>query len=194
MTRLDKYQLQPLFDRLSGSDPDPEALNELFAQLRPYFHSVVRKTLGESAPQGALDHSNLMQSSLGRVFRKWDEIIAKAPTLSRFLAYVKRMVHNRCLDELNARHPIQLPVLFEARERISSPERRERDQRALRVLESLGELPLRQRQVVEMRWLDGLKDEEIAGRLGGSEVAIRVLRYRALLRLKEIMEKRYDNE
>ena len=43
MSDLDRHQLRPLLDRVAGGDR--EALNDLFARLRPYLHSIVRKTL-----------------------------------------------------------------------------------------------------------------------------------------------------
>jgi RNA polymerase sigma factor (sigma-70 family) len=55
-------------------------------------------------------------------------------------------------------------------------------------MRALAQLPERQRQVVELHYFDRLRDNEISARLGGSVAAIRVLRCRALRKLRALME------
>ena len=71
---------------------------------------------------------------------------------------------------------------------VSADERIDREKRALGVMAVLGQLPERQRQVVELHYFDRLRDAEISQRLGGSVAAIRVLRCRALKELRRLME------
>src|SRR5262245_14125109 len=54
MATLDVHELEPLLRRaLAG---DSQALNDLFARLRKYMHSRVRKELG-AGPDGRIDQS-----------------------------------------------------------------------------------------------------------------------------------------
>jgi RNA polymerase sigma-70 factor (ECF subfamily) len=184
MTELDRHQLGPLLDRVAGGDR--EALNELFAKLRPYVHALVRRTLGSDWK----DASDIVQSSLRRINENLDDVLGDDPTVPHLLAWVKKIVRNRAIDEARrrARRPSTgedsaLADLAQAPE-----EKAERERRSLRILSVLGKLPERQRQVVELHYFDRLKDEEIRQRIGGSIAAIRVLRCRALKELRRLME------
>jgi RNA polymerase sigma-70 factor, ECF subfamily len=183
---LDRHQLRPLLERVVGGDR--EALNELFARLRPYLHALVRRTLGPDWK----DASDIVQSSLRRINENIDDLLADDPTVPHLLAWVKKIVRHRAIDE--ARRRANRPGqggdshLQNVPEPVGDEERAERQGRSLRVLSALGKLPERQRQVVELHYFDRLRDEEIRRRLGGSVAAIRVLRCRALKELRRLME------
>src|SRR5437764_11814095 len=182
---LDRHQLGPLLGRISAGDRS--ALNELFARLRPYLHALVRKTLGPDWK----DTSDIVQSSLRRINENFDDLLGDDPTVPHLLAWIKKIVRHRAIDEARRRagrpgqggdaHLENLP------ERVADPDRAEREGRSLRVLSALGKLPERQRLVVELHYFDRLRDEEIRRRLGGSVAAIRVLRCRALKELLRLM-------
>jgi RNA polymerase sigma factor (sigma-70 family) len=191
MTGADKHQLRPLLERALAPDPDPAALNEFFGRLRPYLHGVVRKVLGHSA-QGPLDHSNLVQSSLRRIFEHFDDVRAGGVSVPRLLGWVERIVRNRIIDELRRRHPAG-PIDHEVLTDPGMPPPRSGRQ-VLHLLAALDRLPERQRLVVELHWFDRLPDAEIARRLGGSVGAIKVLRCRALKHLRRQMEASHDDQ
>jgi RNA polymerase sigma-70 factor (ECF subfamily) len=195
MTHMDRYQLGPLLERMLAPEPDPQAMSEFFTRIRPYLHGVVRKVLGASA-QGPLDHSNLVQSSLRRIFANLDELRTRAPTVSRFLSYVERIVRNRCIDELRKQSRRQVVLLQSDLLTIpeSSSISRQQDIQNLRLAEALTQLRERRRQVIEMYWFDDLTDAEIAQRLGSNADAIRVLRHRALQDLRRLMEADHEHE
>jgi RNA polymerase sigma-70 factor (ECF subfamily) len=182
MSQPDPHDLQPLLDRLLGGDRS--ALNELFTRLRPYLHSVVRKSLGEV---GA-DASDIVQSSLRRANENVEDFLDKAPTLPHLLAWIKKIVHNRAMDEHRRRARLPRPAGADLPEPPDRPDGADRDANAVRVMGALSQLPERQRLVVELHYFDRLRDNEISARLGGSVAAIRVLRCRALRKLRALLE------
>ncbi len=187
---LDRHQLQPLLERVIAGDRT--ALNDLFARLRPYLHSLVRKTLGPDWK----DTSDIVQSSLRRINENFDGLLDDDPTVPHLLAWIKKIVRNRAIDEARRRSAAPLTGNDEALAAVPHAQDAEqaaaRDQRALGVMAALHRLPERQRQVVELHYFDRLKDAEISARLGGSVAAIRVLRCRALKELRRLMENDHD--
>ena len=191
MTRADTYQLQPLLDRaLKG---DPAAWNDFFARVRPYLFAVVRRTLG---PDAHLDESNIVQSSLRRIWQNLDGVDRDGLTVGRLLAWIERIVRNRSIDAV--RRPSKAEPAGDRLEKLEEPrpweEARRRDRRAARLAAALAQLPERDRLVVEWFWFDRLPDEEIHHRLGLSVGAIRVLRLRALKKLRGLLGNNHDDE
>jgi RNA polymerase sigma-70 factor (ECF subfamily) len=183
---LDRHQLRPLLERVIAGDRT--ALNDLFARLRPYLHALVRKTLGPDWK----DSSDIVQSSLRRINENFDDLLGDDPTVPHLLAWIKKIVHNRAIDEARRRAGGAVTgndsALHNVPQRHDGAGAAERDQRAVGVLAALHRLPERQRQVVELHYFDRLRDAEISARLGGSVAAIRVLRCRALKELRRLME------
>jgi RNA polymerase sigma-70 factor (ECF subfamily) len=189
MTDSDRHQLGPLLRRVL--DGDRAALNELFARLRPYLHAVVRQQLGD----GHAAASDIVQSGLRRMHEHLDDLLADDPTVPHLLAWVKKIVRNRAIDEVRRKAGLPLEGALEVLpEPVSPEEAAARDGRALRVIAALSKLRDRQRQVVELHYFDRLRDEEIANRIGGSVAAIRVLRCRALKELRHHLEADHDAE
>ena len=189
---LDRHQLQPLLERVIAGDRT--ALNELFARLRPYLHSLVRKTLGPDWK----DTSDIVQSSLRRINENFDNLLGDDPSVPHLLAWIKKIVRNRAIDEARRRSGGAATGNDSALAGVPQPhdpdQAAARDQRALGVMAALHRLPERQRQVVELHYFDRLRDAEISARLGGSVAAIRVLRCRALKELRRLMENDHDAE
>lgn len=183
MNQPDRHDLQPLLDRLLAGDR--AALNELFARLRPYLHALARQALG---PAAGADASDVVQSSLRRANENIDGFLDKGPTLPHLLAWVKKIVHNRAVDEFRRRGRLPRLAGTDAPEPAAPPDGADRDANALAVMQALARLPERQRQVVELHYFDRLRDSEISARLGGSVAAVRVLRCRALRKLRALME------
>jgi RNA polymerase sigma-70 factor (ECF subfamily) len=189
---LDRHQLQPLLERVIAGDR--AALNDLFARLRPYLHSLVRRTLGPDWK----DASDIVQSSLRRINENFDNLLGDDPTVPHLLAWIKKIVRNRAIDEVRRRAGAAVTGDDSALNSVpaaQSPEQAAaRDRRAVGVLAALHKLPERQRQVVELHYFDRLRDAEISAQLGGSVAAIRVLRCRALKELRRLMENDHDAE
>src|SRR5438067_10565184 len=94
---LDRYQLRPLLERVIAGDRT--ALNELFTRLRPYLHALVRKTLGPDWK----DTSDIVQSSLRRINENFDHLLGDDPSVPHLLAWIKKIVRNRAIDEARRR-------------------------------------------------------------------------------------------
>ena len=62
-----------------------------------------------------------------------------------------------------------------------------RDQKQMRMLGAICELPEEQREALRLRYLEGLPSKEIAERLGKSDGAVRVMLTRALGKLQEML-------
>lgn len=62
-----------------------------------------------------------------------------------------------------------------------------RDQREFRLQIAIASLPEEQRQALRLRYIDGLSTREVAGKLGKTDGAIRVLLSRTLMRLQEAL-------
>jgi RNA polymerase sigma-70 factor (ECF subfamily) len=152
------------------------------------LHALVRRTLGNDWQ----DASDIVQSSLRRINENLDDLLEDDPTVPHLLAWIKKIVRNRAIDEARRRAHAAWPGNDSALRNLPQPQSPEemagREMRSLFILRALQQLPERQRQVVELHYFDRLKDEEIRQRLGGSVAAIRVLRCRALKELRRQME------
>lgn len=73
---------------------------------------------------------------------------------------------------------------------VSPPGTSERD--VMRLFHCLGALPEREAQVVRMTYMEDREPEEIASRLGASAGNVRVIRCRALAKLKTCLGKELD--
>ena len=145
---LDRHQLGPLLERVNAGDRS--ALNELFARLRPYLHALVRKTLG---PEWK-DTSNIVQSSLRRINENFEDLLADDPTVPHLLAWIKKIVRNRAIDEARKRAGAPAnndSALGQVPLPVSPDAAAERDRRALSVMSALKQLPERQRQGIGSR-------------------------------------------
>src|SRR3954467_3468060 len=94
---LDRRQLGPLVEGVSRGDR--AALNELFTRLRPYLHALVRKTLGPDWK----DASDVVQSEWRRINENFDDLLADDPSVPHLLAWIKKIVRNRAIDEARKR-------------------------------------------------------------------------------------------
>lgn len=126
------------------------------------------------------------------VFLKaWEAIGRYRVTASPFLAWLMRISHNLIVDlyRRKKKHIYLSDDYFAAdpdAEAISSVGV-DFDRRQLR--QAILQLPGNQQQVILMRFSEGYSYAEIASSLEKSEGAIRVLQFRALKRLRSILEK-----
>jgi len=71
---------------------------------------------------------------------------------------------------------------------MTSEEKAERDELAIRLTVALEKLPQARRDVLRARFFDGLSFEEISQQTGKKAGALRVLAFRAIEQLRELME------
>jgi RNA polymerase sigma factor (sigma-70 family) len=190
MTSVDKHHLRELLQRaLRG---DESAWNDFFREIRRFLHAELNKW--EQNGNAHVGRSDVVQSALLRI---WERIEGQFPdgpedtAIRRFLAWVSKIARNRWVDEWR-RIISGAQGAGSAIEHIPDPRPRKnavnRDGAAIDVAAALAKLPEKQRQVVELYWFDHLSDAEISKRLDCSQGSVRVIRFRALekLRLPEL--------
>jgi RNA polymerase sigma-70 factor, ECF subfamily len=107
-----------------------------------------------------------------------------------FRAWLFRIAHNQLANALRARHRQRTASLDAVAEPMSHVDPaglvgRAEDARALR--HALDQLADDRRQVIVLRFADGLSAREIGAVLGRSEGAVRVLQHRALRQLADLL-------
>ncbi len=123
-----------------------------------------------------------------RVWRK----LPSLREISRFDAWLFRIAHHQSMDELRKRRPERLDDDYDPEDTSNavSPEA-QMDRQLLEayVQEAMKTLSDEQREVVVLRFLQGFSHAEVGEQLGKSEGAVRTLQYRALGRLREIVDR-----
>ena len=109
-----------------------------------------------------------------------------------FVAWLLRITYNLVINHKkshkNGGHS-QLPDTLESPDSNASPENSaELKLDGERVWREVKKLPSEQRQVIVMRFIDDLGYPDIAGALGKSVGAVRVIQFRALASLRHMME------
>lgn len=124
------------------------------------------------------------------VFLKaWRAIKSCRGKESTFSSWLYRIAHNQMVDEIRKRQ--RRPALeLENVENISdNSEGVEKSREQLELAAVIDRLPPNQRQVIILKFIEGLDNPEIARIMDKSEGAIRVLQMRGLSRLREELEK-----
>ena len=117
----------------------------------------------------------------------------KLPSLrdtGRFDAWLFRIAHRKCLDELRKARPEPLSATYDRID--AAPDRtpdgfveRAADQQFMR--RAMQQLSDEQREVVVLRFLYELPHDEVARIMGKNAAAVRALQYRALGRLRKYL-------
>jgi len=178
------------------------ALNTLLAKLRPYLHCLVREQLASA--ERYQDHgSDLVQETLVRVYRGLDpsrgtaEVHFHGQSVPQFLNWVGVIVRNVIAQDAKHHKAVKrdrdrevpgskvFPFLVLG---MTSEQKADRDELAIRLTEALEKLPQARRDVLRARFFDGLSFEEISQQSGKKAGALRVLAFRAIEQLRELME------
>ncbi|MEE8418654.1 MAG: sigma-70 family RNA polymerase sigma factor [Dehalococcoidales bacterium] len=124
------------------------------------------------------------------VFLKaWRAIKSCRGKESTFSSWLYRIAHNQMVDEIRKRQR-RPAVELENVENISdNSEGVEKNREQLELAGVIDRLPPNQRQVIILKFIEGLDNPEISRIMGKSEGAIRVLQMRGLSRLREELEK-----
>jgi RNA polymerase sigma-70 factor (ECF subfamily) len=152
---------------------DDEAYRRLLLQLAAWLRLVVRRGL-LAAGRGTADCEDVVQETLLAMHLKrdtWDESLPVEP-------WVRGIARYKLVDHLRRRgfhDHLDIDALA------GSLSEREPDAGdAIDSRRLLGELPERQRRIVEEISIEGRRASEVASRLGMSEGAVRVALHRAL--------------
>jgi RNA polymerase sigma factor (sigma-70 family) len=194
MPNPDAHDLAPL---LAGARAGDEgALNALLGKLRPYVHALVGARLGPDTPD-TLDRSGLVQEGLMKIAGGIRSF--RGQEVPQLLGWVGQIVRNLVTDAIRRRQrePKRVAgwrLLGQWARDMPDDQRDRRDRQAVAVAEALSRLGERRRRVIELSFLEGLDDAEIGRRLGGSAGAVRVLRFRALQELRQLLEDQPDSD
>jgi RNA polymerase sigma factor (sigma-70 family) len=173
-------QLLALFRR-----GDEEAFRVLHDRYRPRLLAYTRSMLQGAQRANAED---ALQDVFLRAYRalRADE----RPVAVR--AWLYRVAHNRCIDELRrpGPQPTELVELEGDRGEEDPAALLERRERLRRLVADLQRLPDQQRSALLMRELEGLSYEELAGALGVTLPAVKSLLVRARMGLADAAEAR----
>lgn len=171
---------------------DSQALGQLLDSFRPYVRYLLR-ALGGERLRPRLDESDLIQDALLEAHRCFGDF--RGGTVAELTAWLRRIVVRTAghalrnhLDAGKRALDCEQPAgdLDARADPGSSPSARaERHEQAARLAEALARLPEDMQRVLLGRHMDGLSYADLAGRLGRTEAAVRVLYTRALRRLRE---------
>ena len=120
------------------------------------------------------------------VFMKaWKQIATCKGQGATFSAWLYRIAHNQVVDTLKANRNLSALDLDDIPD-FDSPELAAGRQDELEELaEMIAELPEGQKQVLILKFIEGLTNSEISHILNKSEQAVRILQMRALTRMRE---------
>jgi RNA polymerase sigma-70 factor (ECF subfamily) len=162
---------------------DPNAFGELYDRFVERVYRYLYFRTG-SHPEA--------EDLTEQVFLKAWEAIGRYRWQGRpFLAWLYRLAHNTHIDHVRTQKPTlslnndERPVeLASAAAAIELARTLDADLLA----RALGQLTLDQQQVIVMKFLEGLDNEQIAQTLDKREGAIRALQMRALMSLRRVLE------
>lgn len=149
------------------------AFGDLYRLYYPAIYRLARFSLGEGAEDAAAE----------TFLRAWRALPKYKATGAPFVSWLYGIARHVVADELRARRrtvvdpdPPQAAVEDHPDDRLD-------------LLAGLARLPARQRQVIEMKYLIGLTNPEVAAALGISVGAVNAKQWRALNSLKRMLER-----
>ena len=152
----------------SYAQGDPAAARLLAQRLTPRLYAHAFRVLGDGAEAEDVSQEALMR--LWRIAPRWRAGEAKVTT------WLYRVVANLCTDRLRKRKTTPLEDVAEPVDPApSAPARLQQVSREHALQAALDQLPVRQRQAVVLRHIDGLANPEIAAILGVGVEAVESL-------------------
>lgn len=123
--------------------------------------------------------------------RAWEYIAVKGSEVHNLKSFLYTVAHNLIVDEYKKKKTISLDALQEE-ENFDVPEVHEQEQILVKaetneMLTFVKELPEKYREVIVMRYVDGLSPSEIADRTGDTENAISVRINRGIKKIQDLM-------
>ena len=151
---------------------DRDAFGELFRLHHGRVYRLARAHVGEAADDVVAE----------TFLRAWRGLERYRPTGVSFAAWLYGIARHVVADELRRRSRVR--VTAEVPDRSSEPQEDDR----LTLAAAIRRLPERQRQVVELKFLVGLSNEEVGRALGKSPGAVNAIQWRALESLRRMLE------
>ena len=162
---------------------DNDAWTQLFERYQPYLMSVASRVLDNHPPE---DCSSVVQASLARGIEQVGQF--RGQSQAELLGWLTAIVRNKALDRRRVVKPIT-PLVTNVDELpcpdTSTPsEQVSRRERAAVLLSALGRLPPDDQEVINLRFFQDLRHQEVATRMGRTNDAVRSLLVRAMRRLR----------
>jgi len=117
--------------------------------------------------------------------KAWNAISSCKGKEKTFSAWLYRIAHNRVIDIFRSREKEQLIEMDPVAEAGSTELEVETEIDHRELFDSIAELPPNQKQVIILKYIEGLDNREIERIMGKKQGAIRILQMRALARLRE---------
>lgn len=165
----------------SGSKPAFAALYELYlAEIYRYVYYRV------------MDHMEAEDLTEKVFIKAWESLTRPRPNrqpLQNFRAWLYRIARNTVIDhQRTARHAVSIEDID--RLQVNHPglqEQVEQDERAQQLAQALSQLDETSREVLLLRFVNQLSHADAASVMGISENHMRVLQYRALKKMKVLL-------
>lgn len=151
---------------------DKDAFGELYRRYRPAIFRLVRASLGSDADDAVAE----------TFMRAWAALPRYRNTGAPFAAWLYGIARHVVVDSLRSQQRTQ------PREHLPEATSPDRSDDNLDLAAAVARLPKRQRQVVEMKYLMGFTNPEVARSLGISIGAVNAKQWRALRTLEKMLE------
>jgi RNA polymerase sigma-70 factor, ECF subfamily len=172
-------------DLLKGAKSfDPASLGAVYDQYSPGIYRYAMRLLGDEC---------LAEDCVSETFSRFLKVLNSGQGPNEHLqAYLYRIAHNWITDSYRKKAPalIELDESFPADEDLGPANEAEISFQKREVREALQRLTPDQRQVIQLRFIEGLGNEEVAAALGKPISAIKTLQHRALGTLKRLLLQR----
>jgi len=160
---------------------DPEALADLYARYSSMLAALAHRVLGDPS-----DAEEVLQETFLQVWNQAERYDRLRSSVSTWLVLITR---SRAIDRLRSRQVVQRTAIAAQREKVdlhTSPEGVGHvltDERGKRLDEAMGDLPLEQREVLELAFYKGMTQSEIAEHSG---IPLGTVKTRTLLAMKKL--------
>ena len=181
-TTLNQAEIERLVGRAAGGDY--QAFGELYSVYldRIYLyvcHQVRDKTAAEDITE--------------EIFIKaWEGIKSCKGRESTFLPWLFRVSHNHIIDiyrkqqrELSLQTAVEIDTVADVNDNRLEAEKRQEQQQ---LLSAIGRLPPNQRQIILLKFIEGLDNQELGQVMHKNQGAIRIMQMRALASLRQIIQ------
>ena len=166
---------------------DRQAFAELYERYLTRVYRYIYYLTG-----GTADVEDLTAQTF---LRAWQKVPDFRPRGHAFVAWLLRIAHNVAVSHLRKRHNEQqgIPSDYQDTSRASHPDQLAQDaSEAEKVRAAILALTPAEREVIVLRFVDGLSYAEAAQALGRNVNAIRVAQWRALTHLRSILSEHIE--
>jgi RNA polymerase sigma-70 factor, ECF subfamily len=160
----------PLVEKSRRGDKD--AFGQLYRRYHSRVYGLARFYLGEGAEDAVAE----------TFMRAWAALPRYKPTAAPFVAWLYGIARHVVSDEFKRRKRT------EPRDQLPDGAVDPRHDERLELAAAIAQLPTQQRQIVEMKYLLGLRNPEVAKALNKSIGAVNAQQWRALQSLKQMLE------